>query len=67
MPDTVYVVEVDWGTMDGYPDHVHAWAAFSSQEAADAEARQCKDRRPFPAIYAGVVPLILDQEGSHHA
>lgn len=53
---TVYVVIVDWGTMDGYPHRTDVWKVFASKEDADLEAKKCKTRTPFPAVSATVWP-----------
>lgn len=58
-PRTVYVVLVDWGTMDGYPHHKAVDQVFAEKGDAVERARACRTRKPFPAVSAEVVEEIV--------
>lgn len=55
----VFIVSIDWGTMDGFPTHSRQMHAYTTKEAADEVASQAKNRTPFPAVSADVVMLEL--------
>lgn len=56
----VYVVSVDWGTMDGYATHSKPWRVFAKEIDAEREAIACKTRKPFPAFSSEVFEMVVN-------
>lgn len=50
----VYVVLVDWGTVDGYPNQLHVHAVFYDESSALESLRRCKEREAYPAVWGKV-------------
>ena len=50
----VWVVIVDWGTMDGYPDKAKVHSVFFTEDAARTSLRKCLERTPYPALFGKV-------------
>lgn len=50
----VFVVLVDWGTVDGYPDQAKVHAVFTDELSARRSLRRCLERSTYPAVFGKV-------------
>lgn len=60
--EVLWVMQVDWGTMDGYPTTKNVLGrGYLDKAEADAFAQMLRDRSLFPPVHVSVVGVMFDR------